>query len=185
MSTNVSTSFHWTQQTLLCCADISALSDQCCQSLCEQLASVLALLACRSEVNQVAEWAYMPVHLSWPSPVFSAKHVNGQLFGLKVLYLSSSPRQPAVMLPGLTLFKQLLSCLTCLALKDDHPTHPPPAPLLQLKLVCPCQHTTSEQWTDSCGWEVGGEVEEGQKCVFGTRWKSPFCRTSLLLLRAG
>lgn len=68
----------------------------------------------------------MPVHLPRPNPVFSAKHVNGRLFGLKVLYLSSPPRQPAVMAPGPTHIRQPLSCLTCLALKDD----PPPTPNL-------------------------------------------------------
>lgn len=67
----------------------------------------------------------MPVHLSWPNPVFSAKHVNGQLFGLNVLYLSSPPRQPASMAPGQDLKRQPLSCLTCLALKDDPPTPNP------------------------------------------------------------
>lgn len=79
-----------------------------------------------SEVNQVTEWAQMPVHLPRPNPVFSAKHVNGRLFGLKVLYLSSPPRQPAVMAPGSTHIRRPLSCLTCLALKDD----PPPTPNL-------------------------------------------------------
>lgn len=74
-----------------------------------------------SEVNQVTEWAQMPVHLPRPNPVFSAKHVNGRLFGLKVLYLSSPPRQPAIMAPVPTHIRRPLSCLTCLALKDDPP----------------------------------------------------------------
>lgn len=64
----------------------------------------------------------MPVHLPRPNPVFSAKHVNGRLFGLKVFYLSSPPRQPAVMAPGPTHIRRPLSCLTCLALKEDPPT---------------------------------------------------------------
>lgn len=122
VSSNVSTLFHQRWQILLCCTDISALSDQRCRSLCEQLASVLTLPACRREVNQVTEWAHMPVHLPWSNPVFSAKHVNGQLLGLKVLYLSVPPRQFAVMLPGSALIRRPLSCLTCL--KDD-PSPPP------------------------------------------------------------
>lgn len=60
-----------------------------------------------------------------------------------------------------------------------------PVRWLHPELVCQCQHTTSEEWTDSCGWEVGGEVEEGQKCVLGAAWKCSFCHASLLLLTTG
>lgn len=56
---------------------------------------------------------------SHPSLILSARHVDAWLFGLKVLYLSSPPWQPVAPVPGSAHTRPALSCLTCLAVKDD------------------------------------------------------------------
>ncbi len=90
---------------------------------------------------------------SYLSRALSARHVDARLFGLKVLYLSSPPWQPAALVSGSAHIRPPLSCLTCLALKDDP------------QLVCQCQHTTSEEWTLTTaaeGWEEDGRGGRGR-----------------------
>lgn len=91
---------------------------------------------------------------SQPNPVFSAKRVNGRLFGLKVLYLSSPPRQPAVLAPGpRPHIRTALSCMTCLALKDDPP---------KLFANVSTQQVRNGLTAAAEGWEVKWpKVEEG------------------------
>lgn len=107
----------------------------------------------------------MSVHHPSLTPYFSAKHVNGRLFGLKVLYLSSPPRQPAVLAPGPAHIRPALSCLTCLALKDDPPN---------LFANVSTQQVRNGLTAAAEGWEVKwSKVEEGYESVQDAVGKRP------------
>lgn len=106
---------------------LSVYSDQCChnRTVTPSINSLLASYPCRrfgGESGDRVSFRQPPPHPLHPTLVLPARHVDAQLFTLKVLYLSSPPWQPASLVSGSAHISPALSCLTCHAIKDDPQT---------------------------------------------------------------